>query len=159
MAGYRKLGAGALGWPRWMLWGGRWERGFRIGNTCTPVEDACWCMAKPIQYCKVKQNNNKKKRKKERKKKNEWKSSGTNFETLDLFFMSFNIFFIWSLSLNWEPHSQINFSHYLTAAILFLFHMYSVLNCGDNYFHDDLLLACCQGFLLILHLNVLFMVH
>ena len=27
--------------------------GFRMGNTCTPVVDACWCMAKPIQYCKV----------------------------------------------------------------------------------------------------------
>ena len=26
--------------------------GFRIGNTCTPMEDSC--MAKPIQYCKVK---------------------------------------------------------------------------------------------------------
>ena len=26
-------------------------RGFRIGNTCTPVVDSCWCMAKPIQYC------------------------------------------------------------------------------------------------------------
>ena len=25
-----------------------------MGNTCTPVADACWCMAKPIQYCKVK---------------------------------------------------------------------------------------------------------
>ena len=21
---------------------------------CTPVADSCWCMAKPIQYCKVK---------------------------------------------------------------------------------------------------------
>ena len=29
-------------------------RGFRIGNTCTPVVDSCQCMAKPIQYCKVK---------------------------------------------------------------------------------------------------------
>ena len=28
--------------------------GFRMGNTCTPVADACLCMAKPIQYCKVK---------------------------------------------------------------------------------------------------------
>ena len=28
--------------------------GFRMGNTCTPVADSCWCMAKPIQYCKVK---------------------------------------------------------------------------------------------------------
>ena len=27
--------------------------GFRIGNMCTPVADSCWCMAKPIQYCKV----------------------------------------------------------------------------------------------------------
>ena len=25
VAGYRKLGAGALGWPRGMVWGGRWE--------------------------------------------------------------------------------------------------------------------------------------
>ena len=23
------------------------------GNTCTSVVDSCWCMAKPIQYCKV----------------------------------------------------------------------------------------------------------
>ena len=28
--------------------------GFRIGNTCTPVVDSCQCIAKPIQYCKVK---------------------------------------------------------------------------------------------------------
>ena len=27
--------------------------GFRMGNTCTAVVDSCWCMAKPIQYCKV----------------------------------------------------------------------------------------------------------
>ena len=27
--------------------------GFRMGNTGTPVVDSCWCMAKPIQYCKV----------------------------------------------------------------------------------------------------------
>ena len=27
---------------------------FRIGNSCTPVVDSCQCMAKPIQYCKVK---------------------------------------------------------------------------------------------------------
>ena len=30
---------------------------FRMGNTCTPVVDSCWCMAKPIQYCKVNNNN------------------------------------------------------------------------------------------------------
>ena len=28
--------------------------GFRMGNTCTPMLDSCQCMAKPIQYCKVK---------------------------------------------------------------------------------------------------------
>ena len=44
-AWYRMLGAGALGWPRGMVWGGV--------HTCTPVADSCWCMAKPIQYCKV----------------------------------------------------------------------------------------------------------
>ena len=27
--------------------------GFRMGNMCIPVADTCWCMAKPIQYCKV----------------------------------------------------------------------------------------------------------
>jgi len=31
--------------------------GFRMGNTCIPVADSCWYMAKPIQYCKVKQQN------------------------------------------------------------------------------------------------------
>ena len=29
-------------------------RGFMFGNACTPVVDSCECMAKPIQYCKVK---------------------------------------------------------------------------------------------------------
>ena len=28
--------------------------GFRVGNSCTPVVDSCQCMAKSIQYCKVK---------------------------------------------------------------------------------------------------------
>ena len=27
--------------------------GIRMRNMCTPVVDSCWCMAKPIQYCKV----------------------------------------------------------------------------------------------------------
>ena len=33
-----------------------WEvgGGFRIGNSYTPVANSCQCMAKPIQYCKVK---------------------------------------------------------------------------------------------------------
>ena len=35
--------------------------GFRMGNTCTPVADSCLCMAKPIQYSKVKKKKNKKK--------------------------------------------------------------------------------------------------
>ena len=28
--------------------------GFMFGNACTPVVDSCQCMAKPIQYCKLK---------------------------------------------------------------------------------------------------------
>ena len=28
--------------------------GFMFGNACTPAVDSCQCMAKPIQYCKVK---------------------------------------------------------------------------------------------------------
>ena len=28
--------------------------GFMFGNACTPVVDSSQCMAKPIQYCKVK---------------------------------------------------------------------------------------------------------
>jgi len=26
----------------------------RMGNTCSPVADSCQCIAKPIQYCKIK---------------------------------------------------------------------------------------------------------
>ena len=31
--------------------------GFRVGDSCRPVVDSCQCMAKPIQYCKVKKKN------------------------------------------------------------------------------------------------------
>ena len=31
-AGYRMLGAGALGVPRGMVWGGRWEGGVQDGE-------------------------------------------------------------------------------------------------------------------------------
>ena len=34
----------------------------RSGNLCIPVVDSCWCMAKPIQYCKVKKKKKKKKK-------------------------------------------------------------------------------------------------
>ena len=53
---YWMLGAGTLGRPRGMVWGGRREEGggFRMGNTCIPVVDSFWYMKKPIQYCKVK---------------------------------------------------------------------------------------------------------
>ena len=47
----------AWGWCTGMTPGGGMGRevrgGFRMGNTCTPMADSCWCMAKPIQYCKV----------------------------------------------------------------------------------------------------------
>ena len=42
----RALKAGALGQPRGMGWGGRWEQGSGQGNTCTSVADSCQCMAK-----------------------------------------------------------------------------------------------------------------
>ena len=45
-------------------------RGFRVGNSCTPVVDSCQCMAKPIQDCKVKKN--KIKNKKQNKTKSFW---------------------------------------------------------------------------------------
>ena len=48
---------GAQGWYTGMPLGdgvGREvRRGFRMGNTCTPMADSCECMAKPPQYCKV----------------------------------------------------------------------------------------------------------
>ena len=31
----------------------RWEGGFRIGNTCTPMADSCECMAKTTKHYKV----------------------------------------------------------------------------------------------------------
>ena len=52
-AGYRKLGAGALGWTQRDGMGREVGGGFRLGNTCTPVADSCQCMAKPLQYCKL----------------------------------------------------------------------------------------------------------
>ena len=50
-AWYWMLGAGALGWPSGMVWGGRRGVGSGWG---TRVVDSCWYMAKPIPYCKVK---------------------------------------------------------------------------------------------------------
>ena len=36
-------------------WGGEGGgRGFRMGNTCKPMVDSSQCMAKLIQYCKLK---------------------------------------------------------------------------------------------------------
>ena len=46
----RCMRQGAQGWctgMTWgMWWGGRWERGFRMGNTYTPMSDSCQCTAK-----------------------------------------------------------------------------------------------------------------
>ena len=48
---------GCLGLVHWMTQrdglGREVGRGFRIGNTCTPMADSCQCMAKPIQCYKV----------------------------------------------------------------------------------------------------------
>ena len=47
------LGAGALGWPRGMGWGGRWEEGSGWGTHVNPwlIHVNVW--QKPLQYCKV----------------------------------------------------------------------------------------------------------
>ena len=46
-----------LCWLQSSLWMGREVgEGIGLGNTCTPMADTYWCMAKPIQYCKVKIN-------------------------------------------------------------------------------------------------------
>ena len=59
-------GTGCLGLVHWddpEGWYGE-GRGFRMGNTCIPVADSFWYMAKPIQYCKVKKQTNKQIKKK-----------------------------------------------------------------------------------------------
>ena len=54
---------GSLGLVHWDdpegWYGEEGGRGVQDGNTCTPVADACCCMAKPIQYCKVKKKKKK----------------------------------------------------------------------------------------------------
>ena len=47
--------SGLVHWDDHEGWDGEGGgRGFSMGITCTPVVDSCQCMAKPIQYCKVK---------------------------------------------------------------------------------------------------------
>ena len=54
--------------------------GFRMGDTYTPMVDSCQCMAKQIQYCKVKIN----KTEKEKEKKGEAKDLNTHFSKEDI---------------------------------------------------------------------------
>ena len=51
-AGYRMLGAGALGWPREMVWEGRWEEGSGLGIQVHPwrIHVDVW----QNQYCILK---------------------------------------------------------------------------------------------------------
>ena len=51
-AWYRVLRAGALGWPRGMGWGGRWEGASGWGTHVHPC-DSCQCMAKTTQFSSV----------------------------------------------------------------------------------------------------------
>ena len=64
-AGYRMLGAGALGWPRGMVWVGRWEGGSGLGTHVHPwrVHVDVW----QNQYSNVKLNKKKEKQQKKRK--------------------------------------------------------------------------------------------
>ena len=49
----RALKTGALGQPKGMGWGGKWEQGLGQGHTCTPVADHVSIWQKPLHYCKV----------------------------------------------------------------------------------------------------------
>ena len=42
----RAFKARALGQPRGMGWGERWEGDFGMGDTCAPMTYSCQCMAK-----------------------------------------------------------------------------------------------------------------
>ena len=91
--------------------------GFRMGNTCMePMVDACWCMAKPIQYCKVNNNNIKKKKKKNHVKINDFSNClGFKPFTQNSSFLCGIVdnnqwLAAWLLGtcvfLSWSPHSQ-----------------------------------------------------
>ena len=45
---------GLVHWDDPEGWDGEEGGGFRMGNTCTLMEDSSQCMEKPIQYCRVK---------------------------------------------------------------------------------------------------------
>ena len=67
--GYKMLGAGAQGWSREMIWGGRWKRGLELGTHIHP-----WLIHVNVwqnQYSIVKQNKVKIKIKKKNLKKKE----------------------------------------------------------------------------------------
>ena len=38
--------SGLVHWDGPKGWGGKWEVGFWMGNTCTPMADSCQCVAK-----------------------------------------------------------------------------------------------------------------
>ena len=94
-------------------------RGFRIGNTCTPMADACWCMAKPIQYCKVKKK--KKHRKKNTEEKNKLHSLAKNGLINVGFVMSKNTMLSFLSSLLPPPSSFPFLSYYTTVNVCFPF--------------------------------------
>ena len=91
--------------------------GFRIGNTCTPVADACWCMAKPIQYCKVK------KKTKTKNKKNialtRWTFVGRVlsllFNMLSRLVIAFFFSFFYFTILYWFCHTSTCIHHGCTC--------------------------------------------
>ena len=63
-AGYSMLGAGAWGWPREMLWGGRWEGGSCLG---THVRIKGFKINKKKHWCSF-----------EKERKGDWKTDAKN---------------------------------------------------------------------------------
>ena len=58
-AWYWLIRAGTLGRPKGMVRVGMGEGGFRMGNTCIPVADSCWCMAEWKCWLKAQHSENK----------------------------------------------------------------------------------------------------
>ena len=99
-ARYWMLGASALGRLRGMVWGEE-GGGFRMGNTCIPVVDSFWYLAKLIQLCNYVKFKNKIKFK---KIKIIWK--GKKNMNNSVLFSTFIVLCKWSPLSGWKTFSH-----------------------------------------------------